>query len=430
MNCSIKKLPKGMAELTVSIEVDEAKPALEAAAAKISTDRPIEGFRPGKASYEAVKVRFGELAIYETALPELVRRHYVRAVKDNDLSTYGDPEINVTKLAPGNPIEFTATVALIPEVVQLAEVEKIKVKSEEPKVEDKEIDGTIRELQRMQTKEVRVDRAAAGTDKVIVDMDMIQANIPLDGGQARGHGIYLDEDYYVPGLKDQIVGMKEGESKEFDLKFPKDHYQKTLAGQDVHFKLTCKEVYELQNPPVDDEFAKSLGQESLGQLKEMLRGNILKDKAEKASQKVEAEILEKMVDKSRFGDIPERMVIQETDRMLHELQHSISDRGLNFDDYLKSIKKTLDDIKLELAQQAVQRVKTALLVREYGLREKIEVPDSEVMAEIEKMINAHSEDAEAQKTLHSEEYQDYIRTAIRNRKVVELLKERAQVAKK
>jgi len=111
------------------------------------------------------------------------------------------------------------------------------------------------------------------------------------------------------------------------------------------------------------------------------------------------------------------------------LKHSVAERGLEFEDYLKSIKKTADELRLEMAQQAVQRVKTALLVREYGLREKIEVSDAEVLAEVEKMINDSSDDAKAQETIRSEEYQDYIKTALRNRKVIELLKERVNLVK-
>jgi len=414
----------------MTIEVNEAQSILQDAATKISRERPIDGFRPGKAGYETIKSHFGEAVIYETALPELVRRNYVQAVRDNQLNTYGDPEVNVTKLAPGNPIEFTATVALIPEITQLAEADRIKIKTSEPTVDDKEIAGTLKELQRMQTKEVRADREARANDKVIVDMDMSRAAVPLDGGQARGHGIYLDEDYYVPGLKEKIIGMKEGEMREFSLKFPKDHYQKTLAGKDVEFKLTVKEIYELQHPEIDDEFAKALGQESLAKVKELLHGNIKNDKAAKESQRIEAELLEKLVERSRFGEIPESMINQEVNRMLHELKHSVAERGLEFDDYLKSIKKTADELRLDLAQQAVQRIKTALLVREYGLREKIDISDAEVLTEVEKLINDSSGDAEAQKIIRSEEYQDYIKTAVRNRKVIELLKERITLIEK
>jgi trigger factor len=430
MECTTKKLPKGMIELTITVGQEEIAGTLEKAAQEISKEKPLEGYRPGKAGFEAVAKRYGEQVVYEAALPQIVQRYYVKAVKDNDLPTYGEPEVNVTKLAAGNPVEFTCTVALIPEVSNLADPADLKIESTEPKVEDKEIDGTLKELQKMQTKEIRAAREVQDKDKIVVDMDIKKDGVDIEGGQARDHGIYLDEDYYVPGLKEQVVGMKEGDTREFKLKFPKDHFQKMLAGSEAEFKVTVKEIYELQHPELNDDFAKSLGQESMAKMRELLEGNILKDKTQKEQQRIEGQILEKMVAKSRFGDIPERMINTEVDRMMHELQHSVAERGLKFEDYLQNIKKTEEEMRLEFAKQAMDRVKVALVVREYGLREKVEVNDSDVMKEVETLINHYDKDPEAQKTIQTEEYQDYIRTNLKNRKVVEMLREKANVVTK
>ncbi|MEA3249341.1 MAG: trigger factor [Patescibacteria group bacterium] len=430
MQSTTKKTEKGVVELTITVEVDEIKHTLEMAAQEISKEKPIEGYRPGKAGYEVVAKNYSEQAIYEAALPAIVQKYYVQAVKDEKLQTFGEPEINVTKLAAGNTVEFTATVALVPEISQLAEVDKVKVESKTPTVEDKEIDGTIKELQRMQTKEIRATREAQDGDKIVIDMDMSLESVPLDGGQARGHAIYLDQEYYVPGMKEKIIGMKEGETREFTLKFPKEHYQKNIADKDVGFKVTVKEIYELQHPEINDEFAKSLGQENAAKLRELLQGNILKDKQQKEDQRVEIEILEKLSDRSRFGDLPDRMVNMEVDRMVHELEHSVGERGIKFEDYLKSIKKTPEELKLEFATQAVKRIKTALILREYGEKNAVEVSDAEVLEEQQKMMNSYKDNAEAQKQVQTEEYLDYIRTGLRNRKVIEDMREKANVTKK
>lgn len=336
MQYTTKNLPKGLAEIKISVDQDEITATLESSAQEISKEKPIEGYRPGKAGYEAVAKRYGEQVIYEAALPKIVRRYYVQAVKEQSLNTYGEPEINVVKLAPGNPIEFTATVTLVPEVTKLLDPATIKIESITPKAEDKEIDGTIGELQKMQTKEIRVNREVRDRDKIVVDMEIKKDGVPIDGGQTQNHGIYLDEEYYVPGLKEKVLGMKEGETREFSLQFPKDHFQKILAGALVEFKVTLKEVFELQHPAIDDEFAKSLGQESLAKLRELLQTNILKDKLQKEDQRIETAIFEKMISGSRFGDIPELMINTEVERMMHELQHSVSGRGIKFEDYLQN----------------------------------------------------------------------------------------------
>lgn len=425
MSATIKKLPKGMIELSFEVPHEEIVKDLEAAARQISEQRPIEGFRPGKAPFDVVKSRVGEMAIYEAAIPAIVRRHYVKAVVDNRVHSYGEPSINVTKLAPGNPVAFTATVAAVPAITSLADFRKAKAEVKQPKVEDAKVEEAIKELQRMQTKEVRVNREAQDKDKIVVDMDLSHEGVPLDGGQARNHGIYLDEEYYVPGLKEKVLGMKEGEKREFNLKFPEDHYQKMLAGKEIGFGVTLKEVHELQHPPVDDALAKTLGQESIEKLRALIKENMLKEAEEKERQRVEIEILDGLVEKSKFEDVPDTILNDEVNRMIDELKHGVAERGLKFEDYLVNIKKTLDELRMEFTSQALKRIKTAILIREIGEKENVEVGDAEVMKEIEALMNRYSNDPQAQEQVRSEEYQDYIRTSLRNRRVLEMVREAA-----
>lgn len=423
MEHTVKTLPKGMVEVSVQIPLEEAKKDLERAAQELSSQRPIEGYRPGKAPYDVVKSRFGEMAVYEAALPSLVRRSYVKAVTEGHVHTYGEPQINVTKLVPGNPVEYVATVAVIPHVESLADFRSLKVEAKPVKIEEKQVDDTVKEIQKMQMKEVRVDREAKSGDKIVVDMDLSQAGVPLEGGQARNHGIYLDEDYYIPGIKDQVIGLKEGDKKNFTLKFPESHYQKNIAGKDIDFDLTVKEVYELQNPELTDEFAKKLGQESIAKLRAVLRENIEKESKDKELQRAELEVLETLVEKSKFGEIPDIAVNHEVERMLEELKHGVNHRGIEFSDYLQNIGKTVDELKMEFASQAIKRVKTAILIREVAEREKIEASDAELLEEVQSLMNEHSKNTEMQDRIRSEEYQDYLRTTIRNRKVIELLRQ-------
>lgn len=422
MQHTVKNLPKGIVEISIQIPVDEAKDALERAAQELSSQRPIDGYRPGKAPFDAVKSRFGEMAIYEAALPALVRRSYVKVVTEAHVHTYGEPSINVTKLVPGNPIEYVATVAVIPHVETLADFRATKVEAKPTKVEEKQVEDTLKELQRMQTREVRAEREVRNGDKVVVDMDLSLSGVPLEGGQARNHGIYLDEDYYIPGVKEQVMGLKAGDEKKFTLKFPESHFQKNIAGKDIDFALTVNEVYELQNPELTDDFAKKLGQENVAKLRAVLRENIEKETKEKEYQRAELELLESLVEKSKFGEIPDVAVNHEVERMLEELKHSVNHRGIEFADYLQNIGKTVDELKLEFSSQAIKRVKTAILIREVAEREHVEATDAELLEDVQNLINEHKNDAGMQDRIRSEEYQDYLRTTIRNRKVIALLR--------
>lgn len=422
MKLDTKTLPKNEIELTFEIPVEEFRHELERAAAHLQEHKSIPGYRPGKAPYDIVKNAFGEMAIYEEALPDVVRHAYVETIMKAGYRPYGDPRVNITKLAPGNALSFTAVITLVPEVKSLADFRKIKLATKEVEVPEKDIDQAVKDLRKMRTQEVRSTEPIKDGNKVVLDMDLTLDKVPLDGGQAKNHGIYLDEEYYVPGMKEQLLGLKEGDKKGFRLKFPDNHYQKNIAGKDVDFAVTIKEVFVLTHPELNDEFAKGFGQENMSKLRDLIRDNMKHEAEEKETRRVEAEMLDKIVEKSSFGDISDRIVNTEVERMVDELRESIAERSIKFEDYLTNIKKTLADLKLDFAPQAVKRVKTALAIRDIGEKEKIEVTDAELLEEVNRLINQYKDSSETQERLRSEEYQDWLRTTMRNRKVIALLR--------
>jgi len=425
MSATIKKLDKGQVELSFSLSTEEIAKDLENAAIRLSEERPLDGFRPGKAPFEMIKSRFGEMALYEAALPAIVRKNYVKTVEENDLHVYGEPSINVTALAPGNPVAFVATVAVVPSVTKLADHKKVKVESKAPTVPPENIEGALKELSRMQTVEVPVERAVTEKDKLVVDMSMSKDGVVVEGGTAKDHGIFLDEEYYVPGFREQVIGLKTGDNKKFSLKFPENHFQKHLAGTDVDFNLTVKAVHELQHPPLDDEFAKKLGQPDMTKLRALIEENMMKEASDKEEQRVEVEILEQLVAGSEFEEIPEKILNDEINRMLEELKHGVAERRVEFADYLQNINKTVDDLKLEFVPQAIKRIKTALVIRAVAEADKVEVSDAEILEETTRHLNSSADNAEMQAYIRSEEYEGYIRTNLRNRKVLAALRTQA-----
>ena len=423
MQYQVKELPKGEVEISFDVPLEEVRHDLEHAAAHLTEHKPVPGFRAGKTPYDVVAARYGEMAIYEEALPSIVRHAYVKAIQETKLRAYGQPEIGLKSLVPGNPVAFTATVGVLPKVEKMPDIRAIKVAAKEVKVDDSKVDGALKEIQKMQTKEVPVDRPLGEKDKAVVDMDLLRDGVPVEGGQARGHGIYLDEEYYIPGLKEKIVGQKAGETRTFTLKFPDEHFQKHLAGKDIDFKVMLNEVQELQHPDIDDEFAKKLGKESIQELRDLIAENMRLEMEDKERQRREIEALDQIVEKARLGDIPEVAVNDEINKMLGEMEEGVTHRGMKFADYLQSLGKTLAQLKLDFAPQAVKRIKTSLVIDAIGEAEKIEVPDGEVVAEIEKASNAYAGDPEAQKHVRSEEYEEHVRWRLRNRHVLELIRE-------
>ena len=421
MKTEIKNLGEGQTELKIELELSEFEGALIKASAELSEIKNIPGYRPGKAPYDVVKSNFGEMAIYDHALPKIIQKSYVEAITSHQLVTWGEPKISVTTLAPGNPIAYIAIVTLVPKIEKLVDFKKVVVEEKAINVKPEDAEKTIGELSRMQTRETEVKDAVGPKHKAVVDLDLFKEGVAVEGGTARDHGIYLQEDYYIPGIKEALLGMQINENKTFTVTFPKDHFQKHLAGHEIEVKMTVKNVFDLNSPELNDDFAKSLGQESLTKLRERIEQNIREDLANKEHERAETELLEKLVAESKFEDIPEAMINEEVERMIKELEHSLSERKIEMTDYLKNIKKTLTDLKTGFAAQAVMRIKSALLMREVGINEKIEVDDGEVLRELTTALNEHKDQPELQEYARSDEYQDRIRMILRNRKIMGML---------
>lgn len=419
-----ENLPKHAVKLTITVPFEEMQPMLEEAAAHVSEHVQIPGFRPGKAGYEIVKQRVGEMKILEEALEEIVRKTLVEAVNAEKVETVGSPSINVEKLAPGNDLVYTAELALMPTIEKLADHEKLSVKKKDAVATEEDVEKTLLELQKMQRKEVRAPAnvEAKKADKAIVDLLMKKDGVIVEGGTAKNYQVYLSEPHYIPGFSEELVGMKETGTKTFTLTFPKDHYQKHLAGSPVEFEVTLNELYHLDTPTLDDAFAGGLGQKDLAALKALLHSNISGEKAQEEAKRQELEILTLIAKESRFTEIPELLVNQEVNKMIHELEHGVEEQGGKFDDYLQSIKKTIAQLKLDFAPRAIERIKASLVVREAGKQMQIEVTAAEIDAALD-TLGQQYKDKESRDKIYAPEYREYMEVALKNKKVIEKLRE-------
>lgn len=420
-----KNLPQSRLELAFSVTPQEAQPWIEQAVADITTSRPLPGFRPGKASFADVKRAYGEMAILEAALERIVRAVYVKALVAEKIEPVGSPEIAVQKLAPGENIEFTATVSVMPTTTALVDYTKPSVTPKSRTIAEKDVDTALEELRKMRRDEVATDNGAAKDGMALVDMGMTKDKVAVEGGDAKDYRVYLGEEHYLPGFTEKLAGIKKGETRTFALPFPADHYNKALAGQEVEFTVTAKDVYDLVLPALDDAFGKSLGADSLAELRAKLKDNLQAEADQKTDEAAEIELLEKLVDGSKFTDVPENLLNEEVLRMLRELQHGVESQGGRFEDYLSNLKKTRDDLKLEFIPQAMRRIQTAVLIKEVAKKEAVEVEEAEVDQDVDRILaQVPKGDQETRARIISPEYRDYIAAQIRNRKVIALLKEK------
>lgn len=421
MAYTVKKNPSSEIEFTITVTPEEYANDIVRAAERLSARVAIKGFRKGKVPFDVAKRELGSMQLLQEALEEIVSRVYAAAVKQEDIDAVGMPKISITKLAPDNDIIFTATVALLPEV-KLPDWKKISIKKKTALIPKEKLEETLSALRGMHAKEIKKDGIAEGTDKLVIDMNMTHGGVPLDGGQSKDYAVYLSENHYIPGFNDAVRGMKAGETKQFVLSFPNTHYQKHLAGKEVSFSVTAKDVFERQLPELNDEFAKKLGQESLEKLRVLVLENITHEAEQKAEKDIEVAMLEAVMEKTSFSVIPETLIDAERERMFYELKRDLEKNGITIEQYLADIKKTEKEIYADFRTQAEKRAKAALLSREIAKQETLSPSKEDIDAEIALIASYYKDDAQTQENLKRAEVRDSIATTVQNRKVMEWLK--------
>jgi len=423
MQVEQKKLEKSQLELTITITPIEMDKWVKKAATHLSEHGKIPGFRPGKAPYETVVKNFGEMKIYEEALDDIITFYYWQAITENKINTIGQPKIDIGKFAPGNDLIFTAQVALLPEVT-IGAYQDLQIEKKKVEVKAEEIDKVLKELQEMRAKEVIKLSAVEMGDKAEINFSAIVNGQPLENGQAEKYPLVVGNKQMIPCFEEQIVGMSVGQEKKFTINFPTEYYKKELAGQPAEFTVKVINVYRREMLELNDDFAQQVaGAKSLAELRDKVKENMQAEKDFKEEQRSEVEMLEKIVEHTSFGDLPEILVHSEQHKMIHELQDSIEAQGMVWEHYLSSIKKDEHSLEHDFIEGAIRRVKTALVMREIATKENIRVTEEELLAEIKRLSDTYRDNETAQNNLQSDGYRKYIENSLNNEKVLQCLRE-------
>lgn len=423
MKVTKKDLEKSQIELLVEVSVEELAPFILKGAQSLSKEIKIEGFRPGKVPVDVLKQKIGEMAILEEASRLFINKQIFTIIDENlkDKEIVGQPEVDISKLAPNNPMEFKIKVSLLPEI-KLGAYKDFAFESNKVKVEESEIQKVLNDLLEMRAKEKISDQAIKNGDKVITSVNLFLDKVPVEDGQNPEVTVIIGKNYFVEGFDKNLLDLKKGDTKEFTIVYPESHFQKNLAGKKVEFKIEIKEIYEREIPEVNDDLAIMFRFKNVAELKENLSKTILDQKQRESDQKVEIKIIDKIIENSKFDDIAESLIRNESEIMMREVEQNVISQGGNLDDYLKSLGKSQDQLMLEMMPNAVKRVKSALIFKQIAKLENVEPDEIQIDKEIEALKARHSQDAEALKSITSHGYRAYVSNFFLNQKIVESLK--------
>ena len=386
------------------------------------------GFRKGKVPLSKVEAQVDEAMFKSQFLDEALNELFVGVITENKLRPVGQPQVEIKKFVPFTTLEFTVTVDVVGKI-KLGDYKKFKLKPEAIKVTKKDIDDVIATLQKRMADKKEVKRAAKDGDEVVIDFSGKDAKgEDVAGATGKDYPLALGSNTFIPGFEPAIVGMKPGDTKDFDVTFPTDYAHKPLANKKVTFTVTLNAVKEVVEPEVTDKFAKDAGPfESVEQLRGDIEKQISEQKAQDADGVFKDKLLQKLVESSTIP-VPESLLNDQTRVQLDEFKQNLTYRGMTIEDYLEQSKQTEEEfVASELKPQAERKVKVGLALSEVASQENLTVSEEEVAIRIQ-LYKGQYNDPAMQAELDSPEAERDIASRILSEKTIGKLVEYASVA--
>lgn len=341
----------------------------------------INGFRPGKVPVSHLKRLYGRSVMAET-IEAAVREANAQIVTDRGFRLVREPQVklpeekdSVEQVIEGKTdLAYTVAIEILPPI-ELADFKGVQIERLSAEVNDTEVDEAVNRIaEQSRPFTAKGDGAkAANGDRVTIDFTGKIGGEPFEGGTGGDVNLVLGSDTFIPGFEDQLVGVAVGDKPTVKVTFPQTYPAQHLAGKDAEFDVIVKSVEAPQAVTVDDEFAKSLGLESLAKLREMVKARIVQEHAVMSRQKVKRKLLDELDTRHKF-EPPPSLVEDEFNNVWKTIGDDLQARKRTFEDEGTTEEKA----KEEYRGIAERRVRLGLVIAEIGERNSIKVSDEEL----------------------------------------------------
>jgi trigger factor len=422
--------PSEKSTLVVEVElpVEQVARGVADATRRLSQRTRVAGFRPGKAPRGMLERVLGEGAVWDETVETLVDtsyREWARGTADDPaIVIIGRPDVELVDAEEGKPLRYKATVPVRPEV-KLGDYASFPFKPEIEAVDDAKVERVVDELRDQQATLGPVEeRPAAKGDWAVIGFVGTRDGVPFDGGTSDRMPLVIGEERLIPGFEEHLVGLKPGDTVEFDITFPDDYQEESLRGAEGHFSAELKELREKLLPAADDGFAASMGDfADMATLRSEIRKRLERNALDRARHGFADRIIDYAV-KNATVDLPAILVEEEVEVMHDELRGALARQGITEEAYLAATGKSSDEVHAEFWPGAEERAKTLLVLGEIATREGIDVPDRDIIAEILRAKARYADQPKLAGYFDTPRAQAAIRSSLRRSRVVETLIDR------
>lgn len=349
----------------------------------------VPGFRKGKVPRKVIEAEFGPDFLYEDAVNWVLNEEYPGVVAELNLEVVSLPDIDVKEVGKDIGAKFEATVTVKPEV-KLGQYKGIEIDEIPVEVTEDEIKAHFEKIQNDNARLVPVeDRPAEMGDTVNISYAGTVDGVPFDGGQSDSYDLKLGSKTFIDTFEEQICGHSIGEKFDVNVTFPAEYHAEELKGKDAVFAVEIKGITKSELPELNDEFAQDVSEyETFDEYKAKEVEKLTKEKEQKARQKKEDAIIEKVIANAEM-DVPEVMYDNRVDDLIAEYEQNMKMQGLTLDAYCKFSGQTVEDLKKQLRPMAKNSVDAKLVIDQIVKDENIEATDEDVQAQIKKYADQY-----------------------------------------
>ncbi len=374
----------------------------------------LKGFRPGKVPKEVLKRQFGK-AVFGEVLDKVLKETSTKALEENKIKPAGQPKLDLKTYGEDKELEYVLSVTELPKV-DVKSIESIKFDQYSVKIDDSETDKRIQEIAKNQPsfKEASAETKAKEGDLVTLDYQATVDGKEFKGSEGKNTQLTLGKDLFLKGFDKQLIGVKKDDEKIVNAVLPENFPEKELVNKAAKFNCKITNVKNPEKVKIDDNFAKNLGAKDLNDLKTLISKQINDEYKNSLDQLSKNQIL-KEIEKIKVDEVPENLIEEEV---------KILSQGMDETEAKKN--------KAKFTETAKTRIKTGLILNEFGEQNKVQVTEQEIQAEVQKQLRMMP----GQEKIVMDFYQKNpsaiasLRGTVYEEKILNLIKEKAKPNKK
>jgi trigger factor len=405
-------------KLVVTVTQEECEAVKQMVLRRLAKTIKLPGFRAGKVPLNLVEKNVDQSQLQNEFLQTALNQFYADALDQERVRPVAQPEVSIVKFVPFSTLEFSAEVEAIG-TIKLPDYKKIKLAKQPVKVVAADVTAVLNDLKVRTADKEDVKRAAKEGDQVVIDFAGVDSKTkqPIEGADGKAYPLVLGSNTFIPGFEPELIGMKPGETKEFEITFPKDYGVEALQNRQVTFTVTTNQVQAVKEPKLDDAFAAKVGPfKSMQELKDDIKRQLTAEKEQQRDAEYQNELLQKIAEKAEVA-VPKSLVDEEIERQENQERQNLAYRGQTWQEHLKEEGLTEEQHREKNRLPAENNVKAGLVLSEIANAENLSVSPDEIQVRLQ-LLKGQYTDAQMQAELDKPESRRDIMSRILTEKTI------------